>query len=76
MKEYKGKTSQELQKLIAEKRAILRDFRFGSTGSKTKNVKLGRTVKKEIARIMTELSLQRIASGIASPTKSLTKVSK
>lgn len=59
MKEFKNKTPQELTKLIAEKREALRAFRFDSTGSKTKNVKLGHTTKKEIARIMTELSIRK-----------------
>jgi ribosomal protein L29 len=59
MKEFKNKTPQELTKLIAEKREVLRAFRFDSTGSKTKNVKLGHTTKKEIARIMTELSIRK-----------------
>lgn len=59
MKEYKTKTPQELQKMIALKREDLRNFRFGSAGSKTKNVKLGKTTKKEIARIMTELSIRK-----------------
>ncbi len=59
MKEFKNKTPQELTKLIAEKREALRDFQFGSTGSKTKNVKLGHTTKKDIARIMTELSIRK-----------------
>ncbi len=59
MKEYKDKTPKDLQKLITEKREVLRNFRFGSTGSKTKNVKLARTTKKEIARIMTELSIRK-----------------
>lgn len=58
MKEYKNKTPQDLRKLIAEKREILRNFRFGTTGGKTKNVKLANTTKKDIARIMTELSIQ------------------
>ena len=58
MKEFKGKTTGELKKLIAEKREALRGFRFGSAGARTKNVKFGRTVKKDIARIMTEMSLQ------------------
>ncbi|MEK7463825.1 MAG: 50S ribosomal protein L29 [Patescibacteria group bacterium] len=58
MKEYKNKTEQDLKKLIAEKREALRHFRFGSAGSKTKNVKIGKTTKKEIARIMTEMSLR------------------
>ncbi len=58
MKELKNKTPQELKKLIEEKREVIRNFRFGSAGSKTKNVKLGYTTRKEIARIMTELSLR------------------
>ena len=61
MKEYKDKTPKDLAKLIAEKREAIRNFRFGSTGSKIKNVKLGRTLKKEIAQIMTELTLRVIA---------------
>ncbi len=60
MKEYKEKTAQDLNKLIAEKREVIRNFRFGSTGSKTKNVKLARTTRKEIARIMTELSMRKV----------------
>ncbi len=62
MKEYKDKTVQDLVKLIAEKQVGIRAFRFGSTGSKTKNVKQGMTLKKDIARIMTELSLRRNAA--------------
>jgi ribosomal protein L29 len=58
MKELKNKTPQELQKLIAEKRDGIREFRFGSAGSKTKNVKASHNLKKEVARIMTELSLR------------------
>ncbi len=61
MKEYKNKTSQELNKMIADKREVLRHFRFGSAGAKTKNVKLAKTTKKEIARMMTEISLQKHA---------------
>ena len=59
MKELKNKTPQEITKLIAEKKEVLRHFRFGSAGAKTKNVKLTRTTKKEIARMMTELSLRK-----------------
>lgn len=59
MKEFKNKTPQELNKLIAEKRESLRLFRFDSTGGKTKNVKQSHNTKKEIARIMTELSIRK-----------------
>lgn len=61
MKEYKNKTPQEINKIIAEKREALRQFRFGSAGAKTKNVKLAHTIKKEIARMMTELSIRKHA---------------
>ncbi len=61
MKELKNKNLQELQKMIVERREILRHFRFGSAGAKTKNVKLAGTTKKEIARIMTELSIRKNA---------------
>jgi len=62
MKEYKEKSIEELRKIIADKRNSMRDFRFGSTGSKIKNVKLGRTLKKDVARVMTELTLRAKAS--------------
>lgn len=59
MKEYKEKTEQDLMKLLGEKREASRSFRFGLAGSKTRNVKEGRTVKKEIARILTELNQRK-----------------
>jgi ribosomal protein L29 len=59
MKEFKDKTPKELQKMIASKREEIRNFRFGSTGSKTKNVKLGKTLKKDIARIMTAIMMKK-----------------
>lgn len=58
MKELKNKTIPELKKMVADKQEVVRNFRFGSAGSKTKNVKLAYTTRKEIARIMTELSLR------------------
>lgn len=58
-KEYKDKMKEDLEKLVRDKREALRHFRFGSTGSKEKNVKLGRTLRKEIARVMTELSARK-----------------
>jgi len=56
--DYKNKTTPDLVKLVKEKREGLRHFRFGSTGSKTKNVKLARTLRKDIARILTEMTLR------------------
>jgi ribosomal protein L29 len=53
---YKDMAEKDLAKTLYEKRALLNDFRFGSAGSRTRNVKEGRAAKKEIARIMTELN--------------------
>lgn len=53
---YAGKAKDELVKALYEKRETLRTFRFGEAGSKTRNVKEGAHLRKEIARIMTELN--------------------
>ena len=52
--DYKGKDKKELLALAAEKRTALRNFRFGIAGSKVRNVKEGKNIKKDIARILTE----------------------
>lgn len=58
MKDYKGKTVNELEKeLIAEQEA-LRVFRFEMSGSKIKNVKTGKNIRTNIARILTEINAQ------------------
>jgi ribosomal protein L29 len=56
MKELLNKTENELKNLLKEKREALRTFRFAMSGSKTKNLKEGANLKKEIARIMTVLN--------------------
>ena len=56
MKDIANKTSAELSKLSAEKREALRAFRFGAAGAKSKNVKEGRTLRKDIARILTAIN--------------------
>lgn len=53
MKEITTKTPAELTKLISEKNEALRVFRFGITGAKAKNVKEGRMIRKDIARMLT-----------------------
>ena len=56
MSEYTNKTKEELTRLVAEKREALRAFRFAMAGSKKKNVKEGKMLRKEIARLLTELN--------------------
>ena len=47
---------EELQKRVAQKREELRALRFAVAGSKNRNVKLARALRKEIARALTELN--------------------
>ena len=57
-KEIKNKTHADLSKLLLEKRESLRVFRFGAAGAKTKNVKEGRGIRKDIARILTAMNIK------------------
>ncbi len=57
--DFKKKTDQDLHKALSEKRTDLRGFRFGLAGSKTKNIKKGKEIKKDVARILTELNTRK-----------------
>jgi len=46
---------EDLNKLVAEKREELRALRFAVAGSKNRNVKQASTLKKQVARALTEL---------------------
>ena len=59
MKTLANKTDHELLKELAEKRSGLRNFRFGATGSRTRNVKEGRNLRKDIARLLTEINRRK-----------------
>ncbi|MEK7662131.1 MAG: 50S ribosomal protein L29 [Patescibacteria group bacterium] len=59
MSEFKSKKMEDLGKILAEKREALRMFRFGLSGSKVKNLKEGKGLKKDIARILTEISARK-----------------
>lgn len=61
MKEITTKTAADLNKLLSEKREALRVFRFGAAGAKSKNVKEGAAIRKDIARILTALSSKKHA---------------
>lgn len=53
---FSKKTDSDLEKALREKRKALREFRFGSAGSRTRNVKEGHNLRRDIARILTELN--------------------
>lgn len=59
MKDITNKTQADLAKLASDKRESLRVFRFGAAGAKTKNVKEGRAIRKDIARIMTAMNSKK-----------------
>jgi len=59
MKDIKNKTEKELEKMLVEKQKALRIFRFSMARSKIKNIKEGKNVRKEIARILTECTARK-----------------
>ena len=61
MKDIQNKSEKDLEKMLGEKRKFLRLFCFSVAGSKIKNVKEGEGLKKEIARILTEMNARRVA---------------
>ena len=54
--DLRKKNPADLAKLVAEEEAKLREFRFGMSGGHSKNVRLARALKKNIARAKTILS--------------------
>ena len=59
MKEFKDKNKNELKKMLGDKSLALKNFRFGIAGSKIRNVKEGKALRKDIARILTELNVKQ-----------------
>ena len=55
-KELKTKKDEELVKLLKSKRQELRKIRFGSAGSQAKDVSRIGTVRRDVAKILTELN--------------------
>ncbi|MDD5033027.1 MAG: 50S ribosomal protein L29 [Candidatus Pacebacteria bacterium] len=55
---YKNKQEKELKTILAETRDSLRIFRFKVAKGKAKNVKEGRTLKRTVARLLTEINLR------------------
>lgn len=57
--DFKTKSETELKKALVEKRDSLAKFKFGMTGSRTKNVKEGRNTRRDVARILTALKASK-----------------
>jgi len=56
LKDIAHKTQADLAKMVSDKKESLRQFRFGTTGAKAKNVKEGKTLRRDIARILTVMN--------------------
>ncbi|MDO8518070.1 MAG: 50S ribosomal protein L29 [bacterium] len=50
---------EQINALVTHKREELRSLRFSASGSKNRNVKLPRTLRKDIARALTEVSARK-----------------
>ncbi len=57
--DLKTKTTEELRRLVADNKGKIQAFRFAMAGSKGKNVKEGKNLRKEIARALTELKQKK-----------------
>ncbi|OGY88839.1 MAG: 50S ribosomal protein L29 [Candidatus Komeilibacteria bacterium RIFCSPLOWO2_01_FULL_45_10] len=55
-KELKGKSAEELQKLLAQFREKVRDLRFSVSAKQLKNIRQLREAKKAVAKILTVLN--------------------
>jgi ribosomal protein L29 len=68
MAEMKKETPESLKKMVVDMREKLRVFRFEGEGSRRRNVREGRELRKNIARALTELRARDLPAqaGIAS----------
>jgi ribosomal protein L29 len=57
---FKGMDTKDLTKLLKDKREALRKFSVEVMGGKEKNVKAGKALRKDIARILTEAASQKM----------------
>jgi len=62
MATFKTQEVGELQKTLIDKREGLRAFRFGGAGSRSRNVREGRKLRKEIAQVLTELRERELSN--------------
>lgn len=60
MADIKKKSNIDLKKELLGKREDLRAFRFGVAGSKVRNIKAGKNLRKNISRVLTELRAREI----------------
>lgn len=61
MNELSRKNDIELRKMLFEKRRLWHEFRFGAAGSRVRNTREGRHLRRDTARILTEMRKRKLA---------------
>lgn len=69
MTDIKTQSTEKLLAAVKEKREALRVFRFGGAGSRARNVREGRNLRREVAQILTELTSRDLPAGKAGIVK-------
>ena len=59
---FKTNSVEELHKKVAELREQLRTFRFGGAGSRSRNVREGRVLRRDVAKVLTELRVRDLSA--------------
>lgn len=62
MKTFQKKSDSDLLKDLASTKKSIREFRFGVAGSKVKNIKEARNLRRYAAQILTEIAVRSNAS--------------
>ncbi len=68
MSELSRKNDNELRKTLFEKRRLWHEFRFGAAGSRVRNTREGRHLRRDIARVLTEMRKRHPAGQADAPT--------
>jgi len=72
MADIKTQDIKDLQKTVADNREALRVMRFGGAGSRSRDVRATRMLRRETARVLTEIRMRELADAghpVASKTK-------
>lgn len=64
MADLASQSVKELHKAVADNREALRVIRFGGAGSRSRNVREGRMLRRETARVLTELRARELAEKV------------
>lgn len=61
MADIKKLATEEILKEVAAKREALRSFRFGGAGGRARNVREARELRRDVARMLTEVTIRTLA---------------